>query len=115
TRKDREVRMVLEKLGGSIMRLRANDCVGAHQVGYVLDAALAHLLGPAEGTAHPDDYAMMFFGPSFPGCDSLLHLRPVYLRGKRVPSCHPRAGLIADENRKKRIIRAYSVSLSAAS
>src|ERR1043165_6754402 len=106
------MRMVLEELGGSIMRIRANDCVGAHQIGYVLDAAFAHLLGLAEGTAHPDDCGMMFIGPGFPSCDSLLHLRPTNLFGKRVPSYHSRAGLAAEENCEKCIVRAHTVSLA---
>ena len=73
---DREVRMVLEELGGSTMRIRPNDCVGAHQVGYILNAVLAHLLGLTEGTPHPDNCGIMLFGPGFPSRDSLLHLRP---------------------------------------
>ena len=105
--------MVLEELGGSIMRIRANDCVGAHQIGYVLDAPFAHLLGLAEGTAYLDDCGTMLFGPGFPSRDSLLHLRPANLFGKRVPSFHPRAGLTAEENREKGIVRAHTVSFSA--
>jgi len=110
---DREVRMVLEELGGSTMRIRPNDCVGAHQVGYILNAVLAHLLGLTEGTPHPDNCGIMLFGPGFPSRDSLLHLRPTNFLGKRVPSCHPRACLAAEENREKGIIRAHAVHFSA--
>jgi hypothetical protein len=74
-RKNREVRVVFEELGSSIMRICANDRICAHQVGYVLDAALAHLLGLAKGTAHLDDCGVMLFGPRFPCRDALLHLR----------------------------------------
>src|SRR5262249_12570801 len=59
SRKDRKVRMPLEQLGGSVMRFRANDRVGAHRVAYVFDAALAHLLGFAERPAHIDDCRVM--------------------------------------------------------
>ena len=110
--KDREMRMVIEELGGSIMRIRANDCVGAHQVAYILDAAFAHFLSLAERAAHPDDCGTMFSGPGFPSRYSLLDLRPTNSSGKRVPSRHPRASLTAEENAEKSIVRAHTISFS---
>src|SRR5215468_7707720 len=80
--------MLLEQLGGSVMRFRANDRVGAHRVAYVFDAPLAHLFRFAERPAHTDDCCVMLFDPRFPGRDPLLHLCVSRLLGKSVPGCH---------------------------
>src|SRR5262249_45597030 len=60
SRKDRKVRMLLEQLGGSVMRFRANDRVGTHRVAYVFDAALAH-----RGPPTPMIAARCFSTPAF--------------------------------------------------
>src|SRR5262249_35114955 len=111
SRKDRKVRMLLEQLGGSIMRFRANDRVGTHLVAYVFDAALAHLFRFAERSAHTDDCSVMLFDPRFPGRHPLLHLCVSCLLGKGVPGCHTRAGFAAKEDGEKRIVRAHNVSI----
>src|SRR5262249_35573235 len=103
--------MPLEQLGGSVMRFRANDRVGAHRVAYVFDAALAHLFGFAERPAHIDDCSVMLFDPRFPGRDPLLHLCVLRLLGKGVPGCHTRAGFAPEEDGEKRIARAHNVSI----
>src|ERR1700758_2072122 len=92
------------------MRFRANDRVGAQQVAYILDALLADLFGLAERSAHTDDCSVMLFDPSFPRCDSLLHLCVSRLLGKGVPGGHTRAGLASEEDGEKRIVRAHDVS-----
>src|SRR5262249_25716677 len=96
-RKDRKVRMLLEQLGGSVMRFRANDRVGTHRVAYVFDAALAHLFRFAERPAHPNDCSAMLFDPRFPGRDPLLRLCVSRLLGKGIPGCHARAGFAPEE------------------
>jgi hypothetical protein len=75
SRKNREVRMLLEQLGGGVMRL----------IAYVFDAALANLFGLAERPAHTNDCIVMLFDPRFPGRDPLLHLCVSGFVGKSVP------------------------------
>src|SRR5262249_17797781 len=58
--------MLLEQLGRSLMRIRANDHVGAHLITCIFDAALGDFFGLAERSAHADDCGLMFFGPRFP-------------------------------------------------
>src|SRR5262249_49069529 len=64
--KDCKVRMPLEQLGRSLMRIRANDRVGAHLIAGIFDAALGDFFGLAERSAHADDCGFMFFGPRLP-------------------------------------------------
>src|SRR6516165_5326638 len=92
------------------MRFRANHRVAAHQVADVLDAVLPHLFGFAERPAHTHDCSVMRFDPCFPRRDPLLHLCASRLLGKRVPSCHTRAGFAAEEDGEKRLVRAHNVS-----
>src|SRR5262249_92776 len=111
SRKDRKVRMLLEQLGGSVMRFRANDRVGTHRVAYVFDAALAHLFRFAERPAHPNDCSAMLFDPRFPRRDPLLRLCVSRLLGKGIPGCHARAGFAPEEDGEKRIVRVHNVSI----
>jgi hypothetical protein len=51
-RKDREMRMLLERPGGGLVRFRAHDHERAHLVAHVLNAALGDLLRLAERPSH---------------------------------------------------------------
>ena len=44
-REDHKVRMLFEELGGSLVRIRANDRVGAQLIACVFDAARRYLFG----------------------------------------------------------------------
>src|SRR5215510_16363115 len=70
--KDCKVRMPLEQPGRSLMRICANDHVGAHLITCIFDAALRDFFGLAERSAHADDCGLMFFGPRLPSCYPLL-------------------------------------------
>lgn len=102
--------MLFEQLGGSLMRIRANEGVAAHLVAYVLDPVLAHLFGLAEGAAHANDCRVMLFDPCFPGRDPLLHFVAALLLGKGIPSRHARAGFAAEKDGEERIVRAHGLS-----
>jgi len=58
--------MPFEQLGRSLMRIRANDHVGANLITCIFDAALGDFFGLAERSAHTDDCGLMFFGPRLP-------------------------------------------------
>jgi len=51
--KDRKVRMPLEQLGRSLMRIRANDHIGAHLIACIFDAALGDFLVLPSGPPIP--------------------------------------------------------------
>ena len=51
--------MPFEQLGRSLMRIRANDHVGAHLITCIFDAALGDFFGLAERSAHADDCGLM--------------------------------------------------------
>src|SRR4051812_41998083 len=80
--------MFFKQLGGSLMRIRANDRVAAHEVVYILDAVLAHLFGLAEGAAHADDCGLMLrpmlSRPRSPLASSCRAPPP---KGRSMPSC----------------------------
>jgi hypothetical protein len=83
--KDRKVRMPLEQLGRSLMRIRANDHVGAHLITCIFDAALRDFFGLAERSAHANYCGLMFFGPRLPSRYPLLLLRKPFRFGKGIP------------------------------
>jgi hypothetical protein len=108
--KNRKVRMPLEQLGRSLMRIRANDHIGAYLIACIFDAALGDFFGLAERSAHTDDYGLMFFGPRLPGRYPLLLLRKPFRFGKGIPCCHSRVRLAAEKHREKCVVRAHEIS-----
>jgi hypothetical protein len=71
--KDREVRMLLEHLGGSVMRFRANDRVSAHQVANAFDAALANT-PTCPSCSRLDPVQLFFLGAS--NKDAIVRNKP---------------------------------------
>src|SRR5262245_44656740 len=79
------MRMPLEELCGSLLRVRANDREGSHRVADIRNAIRIDLLGLAERSAHVDDRGLVLFNPRLPCGHPLLLLgTPVRFR-KRIP------------------------------
>src|SRR5262249_29458233 len=99
-REDREMRMVLEQLGGCRVRLRTHHHEGAHRVAHIRNAALRDLFGLAERSAHGENGRMVLFDPGLPGSHALLLLGAPLGFGKRHPRLSARTGFAAEKDRQ---------------
>ena len=60
------MRMLLEQLGGRLVRSRANDRVTAQLIGDVFNALASHPFRLAERSAHTDNRGLMLIDPHLP-------------------------------------------------
>ena len=63
TREDRKVRMLLEKFGGGLVRVRVDNHKSAHVIARILGPALRDLLGFPQWSAHGNNGGLMFLDP----------------------------------------------------
>src|SRR5208283_2911570 len=109
-RENRKVRMIVEQLGGGLMRIRAHDRESTHAVARIVDAALRDLLGFSQRSAHADDGGMMFLYPRLPCRDAFSLLRTAIAFGKGVPGQASRTGSAAKKHGEIGIVRAHAFS-----
>src|SRR5580658_307499 len=107
---DGEVGMILEKLHGSLVRLRAYHGKGAQLIAHVLDAVLAYFFGPAERASHLDDDVVMFLNPVLPAGHALAFFDTPIGFGKCIPGQASCAGLAAEKYCEIRAVRAHGGS-----
>src|SRR5579883_29534 len=100
-RKDGEVGMLLEELGGGLVRLRLHEREGGQLVADVLDPPWTDFLGLSQRSSHPDDGGLMFLDPRLPCRHAFLLLRTALAFGKGVPRCASRTRLAAQEHGEK--------------
>ena len=104
------MRMIVEELGGGLVRIRAHDRESAHVIARIVDATLRDLLGFPQWSAHADNGGVMFLDPRLPGRDAFSFLRTAIAFGKGVPGHSSRTGFAAKEHGELGIVSVHNVS-----
>ena len=101
-----------EQLDRSLMRIRANDHVGAHLIACIFDAALGDFFSFAERSAHVDDCGLDVFRPTPSKPLSPLLLRKPFRFWKGHSMLPFAVCLGAEKDREKCAIRAHGAGIA---